>query len=217
MAIDLTWGTLPPQETQYLKFSENDFYYDPKNYVNWIIKNKDTIPHWDEFSNETKDIYNNVLNLCKQYLDTYLSQINDLPHIGNVDNAIVMINALYLPLEVNYEFTIKILPSKYINFNSDFYLVRNKIYKETNPSIYSGIYATFGYNYASSDDDINLFIPIKSQYIENNEFKDVYYANGVFRFKTNNIFTAFYITLLLIFFLGFCIFRIVFLQILIVF
>lgn len=187
MAIDLTWNTLEPYETQYIKFSENDFYYNPKNYIEWVIKNKDTIPHWNEFSDASKQEYDKVLNLCKQYLDTYLKQIEQLPHIGIVKNAIVMMYALYSPIEGNFDFTIRILPSKYINFDSNFYLVRKNIYQNSNPSLYSGIYATFGYTYASSTDDIELFIPIKNEYKENEYlFKDAYYAQGHFVFDSNN-------------------------------
>lgn len=187
MAIDLTWNTLDPYETQYIRFSENDFYYDPKNYIDWVIKNENTIPHWAEFSNESKQNYSKVLNLGKRYLDTYLKQIEQLPHIGKVKNAIVLMYALYSPIEGNYDFTIKILPSKYINFDSDFYLVRTNIYQDPDPSLYSGIYATFGYTYASSSNDIRLFIPIKEQYKENQDlFKDVYYAQGHFVFDSNN-------------------------------
>lgn len=183
MAVDLTWNTLDPYETQNIKFSEGDFYYDPKNYIDWVIKNENTIPHWNEFSDESKQKYSNVLNLCKKYIVTYLKQIGQLPHIGNVKNAIVLMYALYSPIEGNYNFTIKILPSKYINFDSDFYLVRTNIYQDPDPSLYSGIYATFGYTYASSSNDIRLFIPIKEQYKEN---QYVYYAQGHFVFDTSN-------------------------------
>ena len=189
MAIDLTWGTLPPQETQYIRLSEDDFYYDPKNYVNWIIKNKDTIPHWNEFSNEAKTSYSNILNMCKEYLDIYLQQIDKLPHIGRVENAIVNINVWYVQLDRCYQCSIDIYPSKYIDFNNDFYLVRNEIYKETDPSIYSGIYATFGYTYASSSQAIKFYMPIQEQYINPERpehFKDVYYAEGYFTFKNDD-------------------------------
>ena len=187
MSIDLTWNTLEPYETQYIKFSENDFYYNPKNYIDWVIKNIDTIPLWNEFSVESKQEYSKVLNLCKKYINTYLKQIEQLPHIGIVKNAIVLMYALYSPIESNFDFTIDILPSKYINFDSDFYLVRRNIYQNPNPSLYSGIYATFGYTYASSSDDIRLFIPIKNEYKENESlFKDVYYAHGHFVFDSNN-------------------------------
>ena len=187
MAIDLTWNTLDPYETQNIKFSENDFYYDPKNYIDWVIKNENTIPHWNEFSNESKQEYSKVLNLCQRYINTYLKQIEQLPHIGKVKNAIVLMYALYSPIEGNYDFTIKILPSKYINFDSDFYLVRTNIYQDPDPSLYSGIYATFGYTYASSSTDIRLFIPIKNEYKENEYvYKDLYYAQGHFVFDSNN-------------------------------
>lgn len=166
MATNLKWGILPPQSELTLKFTPDSFYFNPVQYSDWLVHNIESIPRYDEMPpNETQVHMRNIVNAINTFMKSHELQLNTLD-IDLGEHPIMFITAGYSPLESNYTISIRIYPEKYIDFDSNFIIVRNNVANTHNPDLYSGIYCQWGYSEAgSSYDAIKFYMPIKQEYI----------------------------------------------------
>lgn len=172
MSINLKWGVLPPQSELALKFTPDSFYFNPVQYSDWLVRNIESIPRYDEMNTKTMQVHmRNITNAINTFMKSHEKQLNTLD-IDLGKHPIMFINVSYSSSGGFYDIEIDIYPEKYIDFDSNFIIRRNNVANTPNPDLYSGIYCQWKYSEAgSSNSNISFFAPIKQEYIT--EDKDV--------------------------------------------